>query len=43
MDTDVDGRKELTEKLIQIVGKFEDVKHRQDVFRVMDKINGVYW
>ena len=42
MDTDVDGRKELTEKLIQIVGKFEDVKHRQDVFRVMDKINGVY-
>lgn len=42
MDIDVGGRKELTEKLIQIVGKFEDVKHRQDVFRIMDKINGVY-
>lgn len=31
---------EMTEKLIQVVGTFEDVKRRQRMFQIMNIING---
>lgn len=34
------SRKEMTEKLIQIVGTFDDIKRRQEMFRIMNIVNG---
>lgn len=34
------SHREMTEKLIQIVGTYEDIKHRQEMFRIMNLING---